>query len=232
MIFIHLILITSVQGIITNINPIKYESLANKLREIHHQHDETKYQERLTVFIINDQEDDVGGSLLRHINRKENQKVIVLNIRSEGGISSINGGQKFDFINYIYLFLEASVKILDETLNVVEKNPVWKPTAKIIIVLQKEVQQYIVEDFFRYIWERKMLNVIIVQWVNEDVQILGFNPYFSDYFQKLKVRNAFYDKTKNMNGYTFNVILTRTEDFTKVWVKDVGNNILYLGTYT
>lgn len=98
-----------------------------------------------------------------------------------------------------------------------------------LLIFNDSTEERTIKDIFRFIWSYKILNAIIVVPFDNTIRIIGFNPYFDNYYQDLNSKNVFYNKLSNINGYTINVLMTRDEDITKLTVLQEGNVTKYGG---
>lgn len=98
-----------------------------------------------------------------------------------------------------------------------------------VIILSEPTSQNFVENMFISLWEEKILNVAMVTYINKRLHIIGFNPYFGNFYQILNSTNVYYNKLRDLNKYKLNLMLVRTEDFTKVRVYKRNNETFYTG---
>lgn len=98
-----------------------------------------------------------------------------------------------------------------------------------IIVFDENIESNIIKNLFKSLWQEKILNVAILTYLNTGLQVIGFNPYFQNFHQILDIDKVFYFKMRNLNNYTLNLLLVRSEDFSKVRVVKKNNSRVYMG---
>lgn len=129
----------------------------------------------------------------------------------------------------MYIFIDNSSLSVNHTLNCLQQTILWKPRTKTILVLKKYESQKQIVDIFHLIWRRKILNVVIVASIKGIPKVIGFNPYYDSFFEDLTEKDVFYNRLKNLNNYTFNVLLIREDDNTTTKLKTVNNETVYGG---
>lgn len=129
-------------------------------------------------------------------------------------------------INYMFILLDPKdyQKELPKILSCY-KQAISSQYPKIIATLLSPTEKQLVENIFRYFWQEKILNVVII---DQNSNILSYNPYFNSFYRKMS-KQPFPDKFRNMNGHTINAFLTRPEDFTKVRGYKTENGVRYTG---
>lgn len=132
-------------------------------------------------------------------------------------------------MNLIFVFIQEGLKELKDTFKCLNQTSIWRPRSKIAVVLKYYTNQQDIEEIFQYVWKIKILNLIIATNIDNRINILGFNPYFKNYFQNLTIKDAFYNKMVDLNGYVLKLLLVRDEDITKLPIVKIGNLTFYGG---
>lgn len=129
----------------------------------------------------------------------------------------------------MFLFVNETFTSLNTTIQCFKQTTSWRLPKKIILVINHNVSQKEIESLFLFVWKLKIVNIVIVAKINEEIIYAGFNPYLGQYFQNLTVGNLFHNKFSNMNGQMVNVFLVKREVFTKIRVYQVENETFYGG---
>lgn len=128
----------------------------------------------------------------------------------------------------VFFFLGKDFSIND-TLSILKGVLLENMHLKIVTVFPYEANSQKISEFFTSTWNKKILNIVIVTFVQNRLETIGYNPFLNQYFQILSTENIFYNKLSNLHEYTINVMLTRVEDLTKVRVYQQDNQTKYMG---
>lgn len=126
------------------------------------------------------------------------------------------------YVQFVYYFLGPSPEELNTTFACLEKSNFWKPRQKSILTFFPIPNQTTISHMFVNVcWrKRKMLNLVAVVLIDNEILTVTFNPYFNNFFQVVPEPGAdiFYSKLKELNGYQLHVLMVKPDDATKVRV--------------
>lgn len=102
----------------------------------------------------------------------------------------------------------------------------WKPRSRILVVIQDNMTQEEIETMLRFVWSRKILNILIYTLYEYTFTYRSFNPFLNNYFDE---PDYLLTSLGNLNGYVLNILLTTVDEITNVYVKNIKNETIYSG---